>query len=73
MLVVHDGVNMAHTGRPFAPYLSLDVFLSRSIDFREPDGLSWVESHSWVFPCPAWEGGGLPVRGGALVLTPGMR
>ena len=26
MLVVHDGVDMAYMGRPFAPYLSLSVF-----------------------------------------------
>ena len=41
MLVVRDGVGMAYMGYPFAPYLSLSVFLSRSIDFRKPDGLSW--------------------------------
>ena len=27
---------MAHMGCPFAPYLSLDVFLSRSIDLGSP-------------------------------------
>ena len=32
MLIVHDGVGMAYMGHPFAPYLSLSVFLSRSID-----------------------------------------
>jgi hypothetical protein len=32
MLVIHDGVGMAYMGCPFAPYLSLSVFLSHSID-----------------------------------------
>ena len=36
MLVVHDGVGMAYMGRPFAPYLSLGVFLSHSIDLGSP-------------------------------------
>ena len=45
MLVIRDGVGMAYMGRPFAPYLSLGVFLSRLIDFRKPDGLSWRRSH----------------------------
>ena len=36
MFVVHDGVSMAHMGRPFAPYLSLGIFLSCSIDLGSP-------------------------------------
>ena len=40
---------MAYMGRPFAPYLSLDVFLSHSIDFRKRDGLSWRRSHCLGF------------------------
>ena len=36
VLVVRDGVGMAYMGRPFAPYLSLGVFLSRSINLGSP-------------------------------------
>ena len=36
VLVVRDRVGMAYMGRPFAPYLSLDVFLSCSIDLGSP-------------------------------------
>ena len=32
MPIVRDRVGIAYMGRPFAPYLSLGVFLSRSID-----------------------------------------
>ena len=71
MLVVHDGVGMAHMGRPFAPYLSLSIFLSRSIDLGSPMVSLGRRSHSWAFPSPTWEGGGLPTRGGALFLAPG--
>ena len=52
MLVIRDGVSMAYMGRPFAPYLSLGVFLSRSIDLESlmvsPSGDPVV----WVFPSP---------------------
>ena len=36
MLVVRDGVGMACMGHPFAPYLSLSVFLSHSINLGSP-------------------------------------
>ena len=36
VLVVHDGVGMAHMGHPFAPYLSLGARLSRPIDSGSP-------------------------------------
>ena len=62
---------MAHMGRPFAPYLSLIVFLSCSIDLGSPMVSLGRRSHSWAFPIPAWEGGGPPARGGALFLAPG--
>jgi len=71
MLVVRDRVGMAHMGRPFAPYLSLDVFLSRSIDLGSPMVSLGRRSHSWAFPSSTWEGGGPPAHGGALFLTPG--
>ena len=32
VLVVHDGVGMAHMGHPSAPYLSLGIRLSHPID-----------------------------------------
>jgi hypothetical protein len=32
MLIVRDGVSMAHMGRPSAPYPSLGIRLSRPID-----------------------------------------
>ena len=70
MLVVRDGVSMAHMGRPFAPYLSLGVFLSRPIDSGSPMVSPGQRSRSWAFPSPAWEGGGPPARGGALFLMP---
>jgi len=71
VLVVHDRVGMAHMGHPFAPYLSLGVFLSCSIDFGSPIvSLGW-RSHSWAFPSSTWEGGGPLACGGALFLTPG--
>ena len=73
MLVVRDGASMTFMGRPFAPYLSLDVFLSRSIDLGSPMVSPGGDPVVWVFPCPAWGDGEPPVRGGALVLAPGVR
>ena len=70
MLVVHDGVGMARVRCPFASYLSLSVFLSRSIDLGSlMVSLGW-RSHSWAFPSFAWEGRELPACGGALFLVP---
>ena len=60
---------MAHMGRPSAPYLSLDVCLSRLIDLGSPMVSPGQRSRSWAFPSPAWEGGGPPTRGGALFLV----
>ena len=73
MLVVRDGVGMAYMGHPFAPYLSLGVFLSCSINLG---GLIFSPGRDpvvWVFSSIAWEGGGPPASGGALVLVPGVR
>jgi len=62
---------MAYMGCPFAPYLSLGIFLSYSIDLGSPMvSLGW-RSHNWAFPSSAWEGGGPLARGGALFLMPG--
>ena len=69
MLVVRDRVGMAHMGRPFAPYLSLDVFVSRSIDLGSPMVSLGQRSRSWAFLSPAWEGRGPPARGDALFLV----
>jgi len=55
MLVVRDGVDMAYMGCPFAPYLSLSVILSHSIDLRKPDGLPWRRSYFGVFQVPPGE------------------
>ena len=71
MLVVLDGVNMAYMGCPFAPYLPLGVFLSRSIDLGSPMVSLGRRSRSWAFPSAAWQGGGPPACGGALFLAPG--
>ena len=73
MLIVHDRVDMAHMGRPFAPYLSLDVRLSHPIDSESPLVSSGWRSRSWAFPSPAWEGEGPPARSGALFLVSGVR
>ena len=70
-LVVHDGVSVAHMGRPFAPYLSLDVRMSRPINSRSPLVSLWRRSCCWALPSLAWEGGEPPARGGALFLAPG--
>ena len=71
MLVVRDGVGMAYMGRPFALYLSLGVFLSHSINLGSLMVSPGGDSVVWVFPSPAWGGGELPARGGALFFTPG--
>ena len=73
MLVVHDKVGMAYMGHPFAPYLSLGVFLSCSIDLGSPMVSPSGDPIVWVFPSPAWGGGEPPVRGGTLVLVPSVR
>ena len=73
MLVVHDGVDMAYMGRPFAPYLSLGVFLSRPIDLGSLMVSPGGDLVVWVFSSTAWEGGGPPTSGGALVPAPGVR
>ena len=70
MLVVRDGVGLAYMGRPFAPYLSLDVFLSHSINLGSPTVSPGGDPVVWVFLSPAWGGGELPTCGGALVLAP---
>ena len=36
MLIIHDGVGMAHMGRPSAPYLALGILLSHPIDSGSP-------------------------------------
>ena len=73
VLVIHDGVSMAHMGHPSAPYLSLGVRLSRSIDLGSPMVSPGGDPVVWVFPSPAWEGRGLPTCSGALFLAPTMR
>ena len=73
MLVVRDGVGVAYMGHPFAPYLSLDVFLSRSIDLGSPMVSPGGDLVVWVFPSPAWEGREPPAHGDALVFAPSMR
>ena len=55
MLVVRDGVGMAYMGRPFAPYLSLSGFLSRSIDLGSPMVSPGGDPVVWFFPSPIWE------------------
>ena len=72
MLVIHDGVGMAHMGRPTAPYLSLGGCLSRPIDSGSPLVSPGGDPVAWVFPSPAWEGGGSPTRSGTLFLVPNM-
>ena len=64
---------MAYMGRPFAPYLSLDVFPEPFDRLKKPDGLSWRRSRFGFFLSPAWGCGELPACGGALVLGPGVR
>ena len=49
MLVVHDGVGVAYMGCPFAPYLSLGVFLSCSIDLGSPMVSPGGDLVVWVF------------------------
>ena len=61
---------MAYMGHPFAPYLSLGVFLSRSINLGSPMVSPGGDPVVWVFSSPAWEGGEPPARGGALFLMP---
>ena len=67
MLVVHDGVGMTYMGHPFAPYLSLGVFLCRSIDLGSPMVSPDGDPVVWVFPSPTWGGGESPACGDALV------
>ena len=50
MLIIRDGVSMAYMGRPFAPYLSLGVFLSRLIDLGSPMVSPGGDPIVWVFP-----------------------
>ena len=64
---------MAYMGRPFGPYLSLGVFLSRLIDLGSPMVSPGGDPIVWVVPSLIWEGGGLSARSGALFLTPGVR
>ena len=64
---------MAYMGRPFAPYLSVGIFLSRSIDLGSPMVSPGGDPVVWVFPSPAWEGKELPTRGDALVFAPDVR
>ena len=71
MLIVRDGVGMAHMGHPFARYLSLGVRLSRLIHSGNPLVSPGWRFHSWDFPSPTWEGGEPPVHGGALFPAPG--
>ena len=73
MLVVRDEVGMAYMGRPFAPYLSLGVFLSRSIALGSPMVSPGGDPIVWVFLSPAWGSGGPPACSGALVLVPIVR
>ena len=55
MLVVRDAVGMAYMGRPFAPYLSLDVFLSHSINLGSPMVSPGGDPVVWVFQVPPRE------------------
>ena len=73
MLVVHDVVDMAHMGCPFAPYLSLCVFLSHLIDLGSPMVSPSGDPIVWIFPSPTWGGGELPRRGDASVFAPDVR
>ena len=73
MLVVCDGVGKAYMGCPFAPYLSLSVFLSHSINLGSPMVSPGGDPIVWVFQSPVWEGGEPPAHGGALFLAPGVQ
>ena len=73
MLVIRDGVDMAYMGCPFAPYLSLNVFLSHSINLGSPMVSPGGDPIVWVFPSPAWGGGELPTCGDTLVFAPIVR
>ena len=73
MLVVCDGVGMAYMGRPFAPYLSLGVFLSHSINLGSPMVSPGGDPVVLGFFKSCLGGGELPACGGALVLAPGVR
>ena len=71
MLVVRDRVGMAYMGRPFAPYLSLGVFiLSNSINSRGPMVSQAEIPFLGVFPSLAWGSGEPPTCGGASVPMP---
>ena len=72
MLVVRDGVSMAHMGRPSTPYLSLGIRLSHLIDSRSPLVSPSGDPVAWAFPSPAWEGEGPPAHSGALFLAPSV-
>ena len=73
MLVVYDGVGLAHMGHLFAPYLSIDVRLSHPIESGSPLVSPGGDPIVWAFPSPAWEGGGPPTCSGALFLAPDVR
>ena len=73
MLVVHDGVSMANMGRPFAPYLSLGVFLSRLINLGSPMVSPGGDLVLGFFLSPACGCRELPVCGDALVFAPSVR
>ena len=60
MLVIRDGVGMAYMGRPFAPYLSLGVYLERFDRLRGPNGLSRRRSRFGVFQVWPGEAGSHP-------------
>jgi len=73
MLIIRDGADMTFMGHPFAPYLSLSIFLSHSIDLGSPMVSPGEDPIVWVFSSTTWEGRGPPVSGGALVPMPGVR
>ena len=73
MLIVHDGVGMAYMGHPFAPYLSLGVFLSHSINLGSPMVSPSGDPIVLGFFKSCLGGRELPACGGALVLVPDVR
>ena len=64
---------MTFMGRPFTPYLSLGIFLSRSINLGSLMVYPGGDPIVWVFPSPAWEDEEPSARGGALVIVPDVR
>ena len=69
MLVVHDGVSMAHMRRPFASYLCFGVSPSDSIGSRGRL-VSRRRFRFWVSLGLAWGSGELLACGGASVPMP---